>query len=128
MKLARYIFLVAGIFGLLATIPLIFAENLMVVKQPEFYYGFVLLDICWQVLYLILSSNPDGYRPMMIPAFLAKASGTVSLTWLYLQGRVSVQWFVIGSVDGIFAALFLIAFWATRAEIRKKLSATSKLS
>lgn len=121
MKLARYIFLVAGIFGLLSTIPLIFAEKLMVVRQPEFYYGFVFLDICWQVLYLFLSSNPARCRPIMIPAFLAKGSGTVSLSWLYLQGRVSIQWCVIGIVDGVFAVLFLIAFWATRAELEKGL-------
>ena len=128
MKLARYIFLVAGILGLLSTIPLIFAEKIMVVRQPEFYYGFVFLDICWQVLYLFLSSHPARYRPIMIPAFLAKGSGTVSLSWLYLQGRVSVQWCVIGIVDGVFAALFLIAFWATRAETKKRLSVSSKPS
>jgi hypothetical protein len=119
MKLAKWIFLVAGILGLLSTIPLAFAEKVLVVKQPEFFYGFVCLDICWQILYLFLCSDPVRYRPMMIPAFLAKVSGTVALTWLYLLGRVSSQWIAIGTVDGIFAVLFLAAFWATRNEPRK---------
>jgi len=120
MKPAKWIFLIAGILGLLATIPLAFAEKVMGVKQPEFYYGFVFLDICWQILYLFLSSDPVRYRPMMIPAFLAKGSGTVALTWLYLLGRVSSQWIAIGAVDGVFAILFLLAFLATRSESRKR--------
>jgi len=119
MKLAKWIFLIAGILGLLSTIPLTFAEKMMGVKQPEFYYGFVFLNICWQILYLFLSSDPVRYRPMMIPAFLAKASGTVVLIWLYLQGRVSGQWLAIGAVDGVFAILFLVAFLATRSESKK---------
>ena len=119
MKIAKWFFLIAGIFGLLFTIPLAFTENLMEVKQPEFYYGFVFLDICWQILYLVLSTDPVRYRPMMIPAILAKGSGTVALTWLYLIGRVSSQWIAIGALDGIFAILFLIAFLATRSESKE---------
>ena len=119
MKLAKWIFRVAGVYGLMVTFPLIFGENMMGVKQPEFYYGFVFLNICWQILYLFISSDPVRYRPMMIPAFLAKSSGTVALTWLYLQGRVSVPWIAMGAVDGVFAALFLIAFWAVREEGRR---------
>ena len=103
MKLAKWIFLIAGVFGLLSTIPLAFAEKMMGVKQPEYYYGFVFLDICWQILYLLLSSNPVRYRLMMIPSFLAKGSGTVALTWLYLLERVSSQWIAIGAVDGVFS-------------------------
>lgn len=49
-------------------------------------------------------------RPMMIPAFLEKGSGTIALTWLYLLGRVSTQWVAIGALDGVFAILFLVAF------------------
>ena len=120
MKIAKRIFLIAGIFGLLSTIPLAFAENIMEVEQPEFYYGFVFLDICWQILYLVLSLDPVRYRPMMIPAFLAKGSGIVALTWLYLIGRVASQWVAIGAVDGIFAILFLVAFLATRSESKKR--------
>ena len=116
MRLARWIFLIAGISGLLSTVPLAFAEKVMEVKQPEFFYGFVFLNICWHISYLFLSSNPVRYRPMMIPAFLAKGSGTVALTWLYLLGRVSGQWIAVGTLDGVIAVLFLVAFWATRGE------------
>ena len=120
MKFARWVFLIAGILGLLSTIPLAFTERMMGVKQPEFYYGFVFLDICWQIVYLVLSSDTIRYRPVMMPAFLAKGSGTVALTWLYLLGRVSNQWIAIGAVDGVFAALFLIAFLVTRGQYKKQ--------
>ena len=120
MKLAKWIFLIAGILGLLSTVPLAFAEKVMAVKQPEFYYGFVFLNICWQILYLFIFLDPVRYRPMMIPAFLAKSSGTVALTWLYLLGRVPSQWIAIGAVDGVFAVMFLVAFWATRNDSRER--------
>ena len=120
MRPARWIFLTAGILGLLSTSPLIWAEKAMAVTQPEFYYGFVCLNICWQGVYLCLSSDPIRYRPMMIPAFLAKGSGTVALTWLYLVGRVSSQWIAIGAIDGIFAILFLVAFFATRSKSKRR--------
>ena len=122
MKLAKWIFLIAGVFGLLSTIPLAFAEKMMMVEQPEFYYGFVFLNICWQILYLFISSNPVRYRPMMIPAFLAKSSGTIALTWLYFLGRISNQWLAIGAVDGIFAVLFLVSFWTTRSESKGRVA------
>jgi hypothetical protein len=82
----------------------------------------VFLDICWQILYLFISSNPIRYHPMMIPAFLAKGSATVALTWLYLAGRVTSQWIAIGAVDGIFAVLFLISFWAIRSESKEQVA------
>lgn len=116
MKLARRIFLIAGMWGLLATLPLLFTERMMDVRQAEFYYGFVFLNICWQMAYLFISTAPARFRPMMIPAILAKASALAALTWLYWLERVSVQWAAVGAVDGVFAALFLVAYLATRRD------------
>jgi hypothetical protein len=100
------------------TVPMALAEKTVeqimppAVNHPEFFYGFVFLNICWQVLYLFLSTDPIRYRPMMIPSFLAKTSGVVALTWLYLQKRISSQWAATIIIDGIWAVLFLVAFWA----------------
>ncbi len=120
MKLARWTFRLAGIFGLIVMVPILFAEKLIeqimppAVSHPEFFYGFVILNICWQILYLFLSKDPIRYRPMMIPAFFAKASGPAALMWLYLQGRISSQWITTIILDGVFAGLFLVSFWLTR--------------
>ena len=119
MKLAKWIFLIAGIFGLISTIPLVFIEKTMSVQRPEFYYGFVFLDICLQIVYIIISISPIRFRPIMIPAFLAKASGMVTLTWLYLIDRVSSQWIAVGVIDGVFAILFIIGYFSTPKNFNK---------
>jgi len=110
MKLAKRIFLIAGVFGLLMTVPLVFAEKFMNVQQPEFYYGFVFLNICFQVVYLIISTSPVRFRPIMIPAFLAKASGAAALVWIYFAKSLSIPWIAIGAIDGVFAVLFLLGY------------------
>jgi hypothetical protein len=117
MKFAKWIFRSAGILGLLVMIPLAFAEKTIeqimppAVSHPEFFYGFIFLNACWQILYLVLSTDPIRYRLIMIPSFLAKASGVVALLWLYLQERISKQWTTTIAFDGICAILFMVAFW-----------------
>jgi hypothetical protein len=122
MKFAKWTFRTAGIFGLIVMIPMLFVENLIEqimppsVNHPEFFYGFVVLNICWQILYLFLAKDPMRFRPIMIPAFLAKASAPVALIWLYLQGRISSQWITTSIMDGVFAILFLVSYWVLRHE------------
>jgi hypothetical protein len=122
MKLARWTFRAAGVFGLIVMVPMLFAEKLIEqimpppVNHPEFFYGFVILNICWQILYLFLARDPIRFRLMMIPSFFAKASGPVALMGLYLQNRISSQWITTTILDGIFAMLFLVSFWVTGRE------------
>lgn len=122
MKLAKWVFRTAGIFGLIVMVPLLFAMKLIdqimppAVNHPEFFYGFVILNICWQILYLFLSKDPIRFRPMMIPSFFAKASAPIALMWLYIQDRISNQWVAAAILDGVFAILFLVSFWVTRQE------------
>lgn len=44
------------------------------ITQAEFYYGFIGATIAWQVLFILLATNPVLYRLLMIPAVLEKAS------------------------------------------------------
>jgi hypothetical protein len=120
MKLAKWVYRTAGIFGLIVMVPMLFIERFIekimppAVNHPEFFYGFVILNICWQILYLFLARDPARFRLLMIPSFFAKASGPVALLWLYFQGRVSEQWIITTIMDGLFAVLFLVAFWVTK--------------
>jgi len=41
MKLAKWVSLIAGIVGLMSTLPLVFTEKMMGIKQSASYYGFV---------------------------------------------------------------------------------------
>lgn len=122
MKLARWTFRTAGIFGLIVMVPILFAEKLIeqimppAVAHAEFFYGFVILNICWQILYLFVAKDPFRFRPMMIPAFLVKASAPAALLWLYLQGRISSQWITTAIMDGVFAMLFLASYLLLKKE------------
>ena len=79
MRLARWVFLLAGASGILMVAPLyceerFFRDNPPTINRPEFYYGFAGLCLAWQVLFLVIASDPVRYRPAMLPAMLEKAS------------------------------------------------------
>jgi hypothetical protein len=122
MKLARYSFLIAGIYGLLSLSPMFFLEAKNgrdfppAITHPEFYYGFIGVALAWQVLFLVLSINPKRYRPMMIPAMLEKLSFAVPVIALFLQNRVAFLMVVAAVPDLIFLGLFVTAFIKTRGE------------
>lgn len=128
MKFAKWTFRIAGIYGLLVMIPIAFAEKAIeqimppAVNHPEFFYGFVLLNICWQILYLFLAQDPIRYRMLMLPAFLAKVSAPGALLWLVFQRRISSQWVATAILDGVFALLFLISFGLTGRSVKAERS------
>src|SRR4051812_47452285 len=80
MVFARRVFLIAGIYGLIALLPIYLLESRIgrdqppAITHPEFFYGFVGVGVSWQVAFLIISPDPARFRPLMIPAGLEKAS------------------------------------------------------
>ncbi len=120
MKFARWVFLLAAIYGVLALVPMYFQEAMLAQTQPpalthpEFYYGFIGVALAWQVLFLQLSRDPLRYRPLMIPAMLEKASFGLAMLVLYAQHRLAALMLLAGCVDLLFVALFLLAWRRTR--------------
>ena len=116
MKFARWVFLVAGIYGLLVITPLYFMEAFIgkqtppPISHPEFFYGFVGLGLAWQVLFLVVASDPRRFRLMMLPSILEKVSYGIALIVLHQQQRIPASSFRIGMVDWIWALLFTISF------------------
>jgi hypothetical protein len=116
MKLARWVFLVAGIYGVAALVPMYFQEASVALTQPpaithaEYYYGFIGVALAWQVLFFQLSRDPPRFRPMMIPATLEKLGFGIAALVLHAQHRLSPLMLLAGCVDLLFAALFLLAF------------------
>jgi hypothetical protein len=119
MRFAKIIFLVAGIYGLLTLAPLYFMENIIgrdtppAITHPEYFYGFVGVGLAWQVLFLVLSTDPVRYRAMILPSILEKVGWGIALIVLYSQRRLPLSVLAIGSVDWIFAFLFLAAYFKT---------------
>jgi hypothetical protein len=120
MRFARIVFLVAGIYGLLVLSPIYFMEGAIArqtppaITHPEYFYGFAGVGLAWQVLFLVLSTDPVRYRPMILPCILEKVSWGIALAALYAQGRLPVSVLTVGSVDWIFAILFLAAYLKTK--------------
>jgi hypothetical protein len=122
MRFARIVFLVAGIYGLLILAPIYFMENTIgrqtppAITHPEYFYGFLGVGLAWQVLFLVLSTDPLRYRAMILPSILEKVTYGIALMVLFSQRRLSLSTFAIGSVDWIFAFLFLIAYFKTKSD------------
>jgi len=119
MKFARIVFLIAGVYGLLALVPLYFMENQTgrdyppPITHPEYYYGFIGVGVAWQLVFLVVSRDPVRYRPAMLPGALEKIGFGAAGVALWLQGRADLQMLSFGCVDLAFAALFLLAFART---------------
>ena len=120
MKFARWVFLLAAIYGVLALAPMYFQEAMLArtqppaITHPEFYYGFIGVALAWQVLFLQLAHDPLRHRPLMLPAMLEKAGFGLAMLALYAQHRLPALMLLAGCVDLLFVALFLLAWWRTR--------------
>jgi hypothetical protein len=121
MRFARITFLVAGIYGLVGLTPLYFLEGLIGRQTPpaithvEFYYGFIGVALAWQVVFLVIASDPVRYRPMMLPSILEKIAYGIAVIVLLLQHCIAASSFAISVVDWIFAVLFAISFARTQS-------------
>ncbi|HEV2802717.1 MAG TPA: hypothetical protein VGW12_19755 [Pyrinomonadaceae bacterium] len=119
MKFAKILFLVAGIYGLLALLPQYFTEAQMgrdyppPITHPEYYYGFIGVAVAWQVVFLIMSRDPARFRPIMLAAVLEKLSFGIPALILYSQQRLSTIMLAGGIVDLVLAALFVAAYVKT---------------
>ncbi|HOT02392.1 MAG TPA: hypothetical protein PLY66_15425 [Acidobacteriota bacterium] len=116
MTFARWVFRIAGIFGILAVAPMYFMEHRLApgLEYPVYFYGFVGINLVWQILYLVLASDPARYHPIMLPAFLVKTLSFVSIAWLFAARRTDFGMVPPAGVDLVLAILFLAAWWATR--------------
>ena len=116
MRFARRLFLIAGIYGLLALLPQYFLEAKNgrdfppAITHPEYYYGFIGVAVAWQVLFLVVARDPVRYRAMMIPSILEKASFGIAVVVLFLQHRASSFLLGFGIVDLIWGLLFAVAY------------------
>ncbi|MGD9723042.1 MAG: hypothetical protein AB7O59_17275 [Pirellulales bacterium] len=119
---SRYLFLFAGLSGLLILLPFYFLEDFLSrndpppITHPEFYYGFVGVAVACQLLFLVIAADPVRFRPMMIPAMVEKATYGVAVMVLWSQGRISAGPVLGGAMDLTLGVLFAVSFVALRNE------------
>lgn len=123
MKIARWIFGIAGIYGIVVIAPLYFAEAQIAqndppaITHPEFFYGFIGVTLAWQLVFLAIARNPLHYRPLMLISVLEKLAYGVPAIVLFMQQRVTTMTLAFGCVDLVLGALFVLAFFATREHV-----------
>jgi hypothetical protein len=98
MRFAKAVYLVAGVAGLFLVVPGYFLEGSTAslippaVEHPEFYYGFIGAVLAWQLVYLLIGTDPVRFRPVMPLAALAKAIVVGTLATLFALGRIPPMW------------------------------------
>ena len=116
VKFARWVFLLAGIIGLIEITPMFFLESKIAtelpppITHPEFYYGFVVIVLVWQIAFLIISRDPERYQPLMPAVFLEKLLYPIVIAVLYAQGRASAELVPGPILDLIMLAAFVTAW------------------
>jgi hypothetical protein len=120
LRFARWVFLLAGIIGMVEIGPLFFLEASLGRSQPprithpEFCYGVVGVTLAWQIAFLIISRDPAQYVPLMPAVFLEKLLYPMAVLGLYEQGRVHPQMLEGAGLDIVWLILFVIAWLGLR--------------
>ena len=120
MRFARWVFLLAGVSGVLMIAPMYFLESQVgheqppPVNHPEFYYGFAGVTLAWQFMFLVIGADPIRYRLAMLPALIEKASFVIAVVVLFALERVPAVLLGFAAMDGTWFVLFATAYLRTR--------------
>ena len=120
MRLAKIIFIGAGIWGIAVLTPLYWLVDISgrhypsPNDYPQFFYGFIAVAIAWQIAFLMIGSNPARFRIFMIPAMIEKFAYVSTLLIMYGRSLIPTIDVQPAIPDGLIGLLFIVAFWATR--------------
>jgi hypothetical protein len=116
MRFARWVFMVAGVLGMIIMIPMYFFEERLgldhppAITHPEIYYGFVGVTLAWQLMFLVIAVDPIRYRLAMLPAIIEKVSFVIAILVLCGLGRVTGSVIGFAALDAVWLVLFAVAF------------------
>jgi hypothetical protein len=120
VKFAKVVFAVAGVVGILQLLPLYFLFDFVgqrvppVINHPEFYFGFVGVALAWQVVFLLIGTDPYRYRVVMVLSILEKGAYVSTLAVLLTQHRIGLSTALPATSDLILGTLFIVAYARTR--------------
>ena len=116
MKLAKIVFVGAGIWGVAVLTPLYWLVDITgrhyapPADYPQFFYGFFSVAMAWQIAFFIIGSDPARFRPLMIPSMLEKFGHVATVAVLYSQSRISTLDAQAAIPDLVLGLLFVVAF------------------
>ena len=117
MRFTKVTFLVAGVYGLLALIPMYFTEtrygvdNPPAITHPEFYYGFIGVAVAFQIVFIIISRDPIRYRSLVLPSIVEKFSFVTAVSLLVYAERTTAQMVLGAAIDAVLGTLFTISWF-----------------
>jgi hypothetical protein len=120
VRLAKLVFLGAGIWGIAVLTPFYWLVDLTgrrydpPTAHPHFFYGFFAVALAWQIAFLIIGWNPVRFRALMIPAVLEIFGYVGTLAVLYGQERIAWGDAQAGIPDGLLGLLVTLPFVRTR--------------
>lgn len=121
---ARRVFTGAGLYGIVALLPMYFLEHRIgetappAITHPEYFYGFLGVTLPWQLAFLVIGRDPVRFRPLMPVAMLEKLGFVVALAVLYALGRFAdPRTAAGGAIDLVLLALFVAAYRTTARDL-----------
>ena len=109
---ARRVFTAAAVYGIVVLAPQYLMEERVgrdyppPITHPEHFYGFIGVALAWQVMFLMIASDPIRYRPAMLVGILEKLAFGVPAIVLYSQGRLAGAILAPGLLDLTLGVLF----------------------
>ena len=122
MKFSRWVFNIAGVYGVISVAPLYFMEQSIggqdppPITHPMFFYGFVGVTLAWQLLFFAIAYQPVRLRPVIPFAVLEKLSFGIGAMVLYRGGRLDHIDLYFGGIDLALAVLFTLVWWRLARE------------
>jgi hypothetical protein len=119
MRFARYVFIGAGVWGVIVLTPLFVLVDLSgkhwppPSSYPHFFYGFLAIAMAWQVAFLIIGSDPLRFRPLMIAGILEKVGFVIITAVLYVRARITAADASVAVPDALLGILFVAAYLKT---------------
>ena len=119
MKLARFVFGFAGVWGVLVLTPLYWMADAIGREYPppithsDVYFGALAVTMAWQIAFLIIAINPIRFRPIMLAAMVEKFGYVLTMLVLYRQGQIGLTQLAVSGPDLVLGVLFVAAFVAS---------------
>lgn len=116
MRFSKVLFRVAGITSILILLPFFFLYKQIgvsdppAITHPEYFYGFLVVGLAFDVCFLVIGNDPVRLRPAMIPAAVEKLGYGLASLVLFLSGQTAWQQMAFASQDILFGILFLVAY------------------
>ena len=129
MRFAKWVFDVAGVWGILVLTPMYFMfekignDSPPPITHPEFYFGFLGVGFAFQIAFLVIATDPARFRPMIIPALFEKWGYVAAMLILNSQQRITPFQFATAIPDALLGLLFTAAFFKTRPAAARNVSA-----